>query len=98
MAGILRHYDALIHLLSPSPNSLRRLVPDFCSGVYKIWGIENREAPIRLIEPDKPSDTVSHFEIKTLDHTANTYIAIAAIIVAGIEGLKHKLTLPTPFD
>lgn len=56
MAGILHHYNALLHLLAPSPNSQRRFEPDFCSGVYKFWGIENREAPLRLIEPDKVGD------------------------------------------
>ncbi|CDW76320.1 glutamine synthetase [Stylonychia lemnae] len=98
IAGILQHYDALIHFLAPSPNSLKRFVPDFCSGIYKIWGIENREAPIRVIESDKPGDNINHFEIKSLDHTANQYLALAAIVVAGMQGLDNKLTLPSPFN
>lgn len=51
MAGILKYYDALVHFLSPSPNSIRRLEAQNFVGCYKVWGIENKEAPLRLITP-----------------------------------------------
>ena len=98
MAGILAHYNALLHFLGPSPNSLRRIKPEKGVGAFKFWGIENREAPIRLIEPLSKGNLVTNFEVKSMDHTANQYIGLAAIIIAGIEGLKQKLRLPIPYD
>lgn len=53
---------------------------------------------MRLVTPFNKSELVRHFEIKTLDHTANTYVAVAAIIATGLEGIKQKLELPEPFD
>ena len=49
MAGILEHYNALCHFMSPSPCSLHRISPESWTGGYKIWGVENKEAPIRLL-------------------------------------------------
>ena len=98
MAGILHHYAALLNFLAPTHNSMRRLIPDFSSGCYNCWGIENKEAPIRLIGPLKPGDVPSHFEVKSMDHTANQYIGLAAVVVAGIEGLKNGLKLSPPIQ
>jgi glutamine synthetase len=49
MAGILSQYSALFHFLCPSINSMRRIMPTSCVGAYKFWGIENKEAPLRLL-------------------------------------------------
>lgn len=99
MAGILRHFDALFHFLCPSPNSLKRINVSSYVGAYKVWGIENKEAPLRVVIPLKPSEEgVQHFEVKSFDHTANHYFAMAALVSLGTLGLKESLRLPTPFN
>jgi glutamine synthetase len=50
IAGILHHYKALVHFLAPNTNSRRRITPKYFVGAYKFWGVENKEAPIRLCE------------------------------------------------
>ena len=96
MAGILANYSSLFHFLCPTPNSVRRIKPSAFSGAYKVWSVENKEAPIRLLSPNKPGGMASHFEIKSLDHTANHYFAMASIIALGITGILEKKTLPNP--
>ena len=71
IGGILKYLPALSHFLAPSPNSLKRIVPDMAVGNANVWGIENKFAPIRVIAPIMPGDIYSHFELKILDHTAN---------------------------
>lgn len=99
MAGILRYYDSLFHFMCPSPNSLRRIAVSSYVGAYRVWGIENKEAPLRVIIPLKPSeDGVTNFEIKSFDHTANHYFAVACVLILGLKGLKEKMALPKPFN
>jgi glutamine synthetase len=52
---------------------------------------------VRVVEPLKVNDEISHFEVKSLDHMNNTHLAIAALIVSGTAGLKNKISLPEPF-
>lgn len=88
MAGILKNYSALLPFLAPSANSMKRILPSYFVGAYKYWGIENKEAPIRLPKPLYKSDPVSNFEIKTLDNTTNMYYAVAAVIHLGAQGIS----------
>lgn len=92
IAGILTHLPALMAITTPTPNSYRRLQPQYWSGAYQCWGYDNREAAIRVpTNPIFPSPT--HFEVKTVDATANPYLALGAIIAAGLDGVKHQLNL-----
>ncbi|PPS41420.1 glutamine synthetase family protein [Chroococcidiopsis sp. TS-821] len=92
IAGILYHLPALMAIATPSPNSYRRLRPHSWSGAFRCWGIDNREAAIRV-----PSDPLhkypTHFELKTVDAAANPYLALGAVIAAGIDGVRRNLTL-----
>lgn len=95
MAGILDHLPALMAVTTPSTNSYRRLQPHTWSGAYRCWGVDNREAALRVpTSPDGPGPT--NFEIKTVDATANPYLALGAIIAAGLDGVKRSLELPEP--
>ena len=96
LAGLLKYFPALAHFLAPSHNSTRRLLPGYFAGNYVFWGIDNKEAPIRVVAPSKPKFEVTNAEIKTFDHTANHYVAFALTIVCGIAGIKEGLKLPTP--
>ncbi|MDJ0677228.1 MAG: glutamine synthetase family protein [Calothrix sp. MO_167.B42] len=93
MAGILDHLPALMALTTPSPNSYRRLQPQSWSGAFRCWGYDNREAAIRVpTNPNLPSPT--HVELKTVDASANPYLALGGIIAAGLDGVRRSLSLP----
>ena len=97
IAGILTHLPALMAITTPTPNSYRRLQPKYWSGAYQCWGYDNREAAIRVpTNPTFPSPT--HFEVKTVDATANPYLALGAIIAAGLDGIKHQWNLGDPMQ
>ncbi|WP_427159396.1 glutamine synthetase family protein [Aliinostoc sp. HNIBRCY26] len=97
MAGILHHLPALMALTTPSVNSYRRLRPHSWSGAFRCWGLDNREAAVRV-----PSDPAlgcpSHLELKTVDAAANPYLALGAIIAAGLDGVQRGLTPPNPVN
>jgi len=77
--------------------SYDRIQPDTWSGAYQCWGKENREAPLRTAcPPGVPLDLVSNFEIKSFDGCANPHLGLAAIVAAGIDGLRRDLKLPEP--
>jgi len=89
VAGLLRHLPALMAITTPSPNSYRRLQPHFWSGAYRCWGFDNREAAVRIpSNPAPPSPT--HLELKTVDASANPYLALGAVLAAGLDGVKHQ--------
>ncbi len=95
VAGLQHHLPALMALTTPSPNSYRRIVPHSWSGAFNCWGFDNREAAIRVpTNPTPPSPT--HMELKTVDASANPYIALGAVIAAGLDGLRKHLTLAEP--
>ncbi|KAJ3399085.1 glutamine synthetase [Chytriomyces confervae] len=94
MAGVLQNLPALMALTAPTTMSFERIKPSYWSGAYQIWGVQNREAPLRV------SHDGSHFEYKPLDGTANPYIALAGILFAGMAGMRDeaKLSLPVQVD
>jgi glutamine synthetase len=93
VAGVLYHLPALMALTTPSPNSYRRLQPQSWSGAFRCWGYDNREAAIRVpTNPALPSPT--HIELKTVDASANPYLALGGMIAAGLDGVRRRLSLP----
>ncbi|KAK4432486.1 protein fluG [Sesamum alatum] len=99
MAGVLNHLPSILAFTAPVPNSYDRIQPNTWSGAYLCWGTENREAPIRTAcPPGTPDGSISNFEIKVFDGCANPYLGLAAIIAAGIDGLRKHSTLPEPID
>ncbi|KAK7277449.1 hypothetical protein RJT34_22462 [Clitoria ternatea] len=99
MAGILHHLPSVLAFIAPLPNSYDRLQPNTWSGAYLFWGNENKEAPLRATSPPgTPHGLVSNFEMKSIDGSANPYLGLAAILAAGIDGLRKHLPLPEPVD
>ncbi|MFQ4146407.1 glutamine synthetase family protein [Chlorogloeopsis sp. ULAP02] len=95
IAGILAHLPALMALTTPSVNSYRRIRPHSWSGAFRCWGLDNREAAVRVpsaVTFGKPT----HFELKTVDATANPYLALGAVIAAGLDGVQQGLELGQP--
>lgn len=93
IAGILDHLPALCALTIPSKTSYRRIQPHFWAGAFRAWGHQNREAAVRVCK-NKQGTRASRFEYKTMDATANPYIALGALIAAGLDGLSRNLELP----
>lgn len=93
IAGILHHLPALMALTTPSTNSYRRIQPHAWSGAFRCWGIDNREAAIRVPSYSE-ENSPTHFELKTVDATANPYLALGAVIAAGLDGVRHCFELP----
>jgi glutamine synthetase len=93
IAGILDHLPALCAMTIPSKTSYRRIRPNFWAGAFRAWGHQNREAAVRVCK-NKTGTRASRFEYKTADATANPYLALGALIAAGIDGLKRQLELP----
>ncbi len=97
IAGVLEHLPALMVLTTPTLNSFRRIQPKFWSGAYKVWGWDNKEAAIRVLR-NPFGGGPRQFELKTMDNSANPYIALAGVITAGLDGLLNKLSLPDPLQ
>ncbi|MDJ0596317.1 MAG: glutamine synthetase family protein [Pleurocapsa sp. MO_226.B13] len=94
VAGILHHLPSLMALTTPSVNSYRRLLPHCWSGAYRCWGLDNREAAVRV--PSNPAGCPTHFELKTVDASANPYLALGSAIAAGLDGVQKNLEAPNP--
>jgi glutamine synthetase len=92
IGGLLAHLPALTALTCGSVNSYRRLAPQMWSSAYTVYGMDNREAAIRICSPmrDDPAATVN-LEIKPSDSSANPYLALGAVIQAGLDGIRRKL-------
>ncbi|KAK3153845.1 hypothetical protein QOZ80_2BG0182250 [Eleusine coracana subsp. coracana] len=99
LAGVYHHLPSILAFTAPHPNSYDRIQPNTWSGAYLCWGKENREAPLRTAcPPGVPLDLVSNFEIKSFDGCANPHLGLAAIVAAGIDGLRKCLKLPEPIE
>ena len=85
VAGIFEHLPALMAFTAPSPNSYQRLAPSMWSNAYVCYGLDNREAAVRLASPVAGSESeTANVELKPVDATANPYLALAAVLTAGM--------------
>jgi glutamine synthetase len=101
IGGLLLHLPALTALTSPSVNSYRRLQPGLWSAAFTCYGPDNREAAIRLPSPLRGAEEATgRLEMRTVDHAANPYLALGAILAAGLDGLDRRLDPgpPLPHD
>ena len=93
IAGVLEQLPGLVALASPSPVSYLRLVPSSWSAPFQVWGMENREAAVRLI-PTTVDQSPAHLEIKAVDPTANPYLLLGALQAQVLDALRHERSLP----
>ncbi|CAN5461720.1 type I glutamate--ammonia ligase [soil metagenome] len=92
-AGVLEHSRALMALLNPTVNAYRRILPDSLAPTHCNWGLDNRTTLIR-IPPERGGG--SRIEIRVGDGAANCHLVIAAVIFAGLDGLRRELEPPAP--
>jgi len=90
MGGLLKHIASLCALTNPSTNSFKRLVPGFEAPVTVGYATSNRSAVIRIPAYAK-SPEKRRFELRNPDATCNPYFCYAAILMAGLDGIKNKI-------
>src|SRR5207253_7928131 len=80
IAGVLAHLPGLCGLTAPSFNSYHRIVPQYWAGAFVAWGLDNREAPVRIASTFRGSEEAStNAELKACDATCNPYLAIGGL-------------------
>ncbi|MYS80104.1 glutamine synthetase family protein [Embleya scabrispora] len=95
LAGVLRELPALLAIGAPGAASHLRLVPAQWAGVYRCWGLENREAALRLVTGMAGErQHTANAELKCFDATANPYLVVGTVIAAGLAGIEDGLRLP----
>lgn len=95
MTGILEHAQGFTALTNPIVNSYKRLVPGFEAPVYVAWSARNRSPLVRIPSSRGLSTRI---EVRSPDPSANPYLAIAAMLASGLDGIKRKLVAPEPTD
>ncbi len=90
MGGLLKHIHSLCAITNPSTNSFKRLVPGFEAPVTVGYATSNRSAVIRIPAYAKSPDK-RRFELRNPDATCNPYFCYAAILMAGLDGIKNKI-------
>ncbi len=99
IAGILDHLPGLLALTCPSYNSYRRLQPHMWSSAYTAWGFDNREAAVRVVSPFWGREEQTYnVELKSIDASANPYIARGGLTACGLDGIKKQLDPGLPCE
>jgi len=97
IGGMLKHVDSLLAFSNPSTNSFKRLVPGFEAPVAGTYSVANRTACIRIPGYQRDPRTM-RFEFRPGDGTMNPYLGYAAMLMAGLDGIKNKIDPGLPLD
>ncbi len=97
IGGILKHAPALLALCAPTTNSYRRLVPGFEAPINLVYSQRNRSAAVR-IPTYSSSPKARRIEFRAPDPMCNPYLAFAAMLMAGLDGVKNRIEPPAPVD
>ncbi|HVY68240.1 MAG TPA: type I glutamate--ammonia ligase, partial [Patescibacteria group bacterium] len=97
IGGILRHAESLMAICAPTTNSYKRLVPGFEAPVNLTYSARNRSAAVR-IPMYSASPKSKRIEFRSPDATANPYLAFAAMLMAGLDGIQNRIDPGESFD
>ncbi|UXR65507.1 type I glutamate--ammonia ligase [Bdellovibrio bacteriovorus] len=97
IGGVLKHAPALCGIINPTTNSYKRLVPGFEAPTKLAYSFKNRSAAMR-IPNSGPNPKAKRIEFRTPDPSANIYLAEAAILMAGLDGIINKINPGDPLD
>ncbi len=98
IAGQLEHAKAMSSIVAPLVNSYKRLVPGFEAPVKICWGRTNRSALIRVPRITHHRSRSTRCELRFPDPSANPYLAFAAMLAAGLDGIERGLEPPNPLE
>jgi glutamine synthetase len=97
IGGILKHAPAVLAFAAPTTNSYHRLVPGYEAPVNLVWSLRNRSAAVRIpMYSDSPK--AKRAEFRCPDPSCNPYLAFAALLMAGLDGVKNKIDPGDPVD
>jgi len=94
LAGVLEHAPAIAAVTNPTVNSYKRLVPGYEAPIYVAWSDVNRSALVR--KPAARVPAASRIELRSPDPSCNPYLALAAMLKAGLDGIERDLDCPDP--
>ena len=94
MAGILAHIKSMCLLTNPIVNSYKRLIPGYDAPVYIAWSRATNRGQIVRIPSSRGAST--RLELRSPDSAMNPYLALAACLAAGLDGIKNHMELPEP--
>jgi glutamine synthetase len=95
IAGIGKHATSFTAITNPTVNSYKRLVPGYEAPCYVAWSARNR-SPLMRIPASRGLST--RVEVRSVDPAANPYLAMAALLKAGLDGIENQMTPPAPVD
>jgi glutamine synthetase len=97
IGGLLKHAPALMGIVAPTVNSYHRLVPGYEAPVNLVYSCRNRSAAVR-IPMVSSNPKVKRLEFRCPDPSANPYLAFAALLLAGLDGIERRLDPGLPVD
>lgn len=95
LAGLLEHARAYTAVCNPTVNSYKRLIPGYEAPVYVAWSGHNRSPLVRVPESRGLS---TRLELRSVDPSANPYLAMAVLLEAGLDGIRREVTPPPAVD
>jgi glutamine synthetase len=98
VAGLLHHARGMSGVLAPTVNSYKRLTPGYEAPVYICWAQRNRSALIRVPRYTVGREKSVRVELRFPDPAANPYLAFAAMLEAGLDGIEKQMTPPAPIN
>ena len=96
MAGLLEHIREITLLTNPLVNSYKRLVPGYDAPVYIAWSAASNRSPLIRIPSSRGAST--RIELRCPDSAVNPYLALAACLAAGLDGIRRGLKPPASVD
>ncbi len=98
MAGLMFHAREISAVLSQWVNSYKRLIEGYEAPVYIAWGQKNRSAYIRIPEYQPGKEMATRIELRSPDPACNIYLALSAMLMAGLAGIRGGYPLPDPVE
>lgn len=95
IGGLMKNMRAITALTNPLVNSYKRLVPGYEAPMYIAWSARNRSPLIRV---PAARGTATRLELRNPDPSCNPYLALAAILMAGLDGIENKIMPPEPVN
>ena len=97
IGGLIKHAPAVLAFAAPTTNSYRRLVPGYEAPINLIYSQRNRSAVCRIPMYSK-SPKAKRIEFRAPDPSSNPYLTFAALLMAGLDGIKNRIEPPAPID